>query len=359
VTELITSWSVLHRVVAAALQGIVAELEPAETTDAPDPGPRRVPRNLRLWLARLRLLEAVPFSHLVADATLLPPESIRFFHLDRGWTDALIEGALSVGTVTTRDRATLEQLYAVVRDEVDEAERLVRLPGWTAGTDVPTGPAGPVTGFVLRSRMVSGWPALHVRAYGTDNMSLRPPISDETISDADDTRLAKLSLLRMERLAPAVLLVLIDGIPRVIHLEEPRAGVQYGVDERTVGDAIQARVPVRNARTGDSLPPPAATATNPHPERPSVQVPFRRGAPGVIHLAELARRMRRVPETHIDNRFDAATFGIQMLQFPWRAVFADQTLADPGIAAIDLDSMFRPAIGFQTLQVRFMQGASG
>ena len=50
----------------------------------------------------LRLLEQVPFCYLVPDSLLLPPESIRFFYVDRNWTDALIQGALSVGTVNSR-----------------------------------------------------------------------------------------------------------------------------------------------------------------------------------------------------------------------------------------------------------------
>ena len=61
-----------------------------------------LPEVVRTWLARGRLLEGVPFQHLVADSELLPPESIRFFFLDREWTDAMTQGALSVGTVTTR-----------------------------------------------------------------------------------------------------------------------------------------------------------------------------------------------------------------------------------------------------------------
>ena len=53
-----------------------------------------VPGELRRFLARLRLLHGVPFCYLVPDAELLPPESIRFFYLDRAWTDALVQGAL-------------------------------------------------------------------------------------------------------------------------------------------------------------------------------------------------------------------------------------------------------------------------
>lgn len=356
-TDFAKAAAYLTDVMADALIKVYAELEPATEADAPDVGPRRVPRDLRLWLARLRLLEAVPFSHLVADTSLLPAESIRFFHLDRGWTDSLVEGALSVGTVTTADRAALERLYPVIRDEVDEAERLVRLPGWQPGAAVPVGPAGPVTGFLLRSRMVSGWPGLHVRAYGKDNLSARPRIEDEAVSEPeDDVALVKFPLLRMERLAPAVLLVLIDGMPRVVHLEEPRAGVQYGVDETAVGGSIQARVPLRDVRTGQRLPAPPATPADPRPERPSVRVPFRQGAPGVIHLAKLAQRISAVPATNVAGAVDAGEFGIEMLQFPWRAVFGDQTLSDPQIAAIDVRTMFRPTLGYADMALRFQEG---
>ena len=349
--ELVTSREYLSNVLTTSLLEVYGQVEPVEVTDAPDPGPRRVPREIRLWLARLRLLEAVPFSHLVADAALLPPESIRFFHLDRGWTDSLAEGALSVGTVTTSDRAALETLYPVIRDEVDEAERLVRLPGWEPGAAVPSGNAGPVTGFLLRSRMVSGWPALHVRAYGTDNLAVQPQIPDRDVDDTHDATLARLPLLRLERLAPAVLLVLIDGLPRVVHVEEPRAGVQYGVDQKAVSGGLQARVPLRDVDTGDPLP-----SGDPDDPVLSVRVPFRRDAPGVVHIATLAERIAAVPGTHVDTGVDAAELGIQMLQFPFRAVFGDQTLSDEDAAVIGLDAMFKPALGFAELLVRFEGG---
>ncbi len=48
-----------------------------------------VPPDVVRFLARLRLLEGVPFNYLVPDATMLPLESIRFFYVDRNWLDAL------------------------------------------------------------------------------------------------------------------------------------------------------------------------------------------------------------------------------------------------------------------------------
>src|SRR5262249_28487489 len=50
---------------------------PADTDDG---GEHVVPFDIRQWLARLRLLEGVPFAYLVADSELLPLESIRFFY---------------------------------------------------------------------------------------------------------------------------------------------------------------------------------------------------------------------------------------------------------------------------------------
>jgi hypothetical protein len=87
--------------------------------DDPDDGKHVVPGELRRFCARLRLLNGVPFSYLVPDAELLPIESIRFFYVDRAWTDALVQGVLSVGTITTADRAQLEAVYPYVRNEVD------------------------------------------------------------------------------------------------------------------------------------------------------------------------------------------------------------------------------------------------
>ena len=94
----------------------------------PDDGVHVVPGAIRRALAELRLLHGVPFTYLVPDATLLPPESIRFFYLDRNWTDALVDGVLSIGTFTTAERLQLEALRQVIRDEVDEAERVLRRP---------------------------------------------------------------------------------------------------------------------------------------------------------------------------------------------------------------------------------------
>lgn len=294
------------------------------------------PAEILSFLARLRLLAGVPFGYLVADADLLPAESIRFFYLDRNWTDALTQGALSVGTVNSADRAQLEALYPTVRTEVDETERNIRV----AGGEQLAGPAGPISGFLLRSRAVSGWPGIHVRGY---NQALDGDSGAE-LPESDPRRV---KMLRLERLAPAVLLALFDGVPQEIHIEEPRVGIQFGVrfdGDPTDGDT--PTIPVRNAETGDDL----GGSSN------DIDVPFRSGAPGVIDVKKLAERLSAVGGTDFDvstgpveiENVNSAEFSLQMLRFPYREVFGDPATArDTGATAND--TPFRPEIAISDL----------
>ena len=294
-----------------AVRAAVSELLDQIAEHDPEEGDHVVPGELRHFLGRLRLLEGVPFSYLVPDAELLPPESIRFFYLDRRWTDALVQGALSVGTTTTADRAQLEAAYPYVRTEVDEAERGVRRPH---GEERLAGPGGTITGFLLRSRVVSGWPGLHVRAYRRD------VVGDDALTTEAESHPERLKLLRAERLAPAVLLVLFDGVPEVVHVEEPRRGIQFGarLDPEDPPTQRRAKVRIRNASTGALVPPvDDFTPAN------SIDVPFRPGAPGVIDLHRLRQRMVAKPVPNIGATVEPHEYALQMLRFPYRQVFGD------------------------------------
>ena len=307
----------------------------------PDDGEHLVPGDLRRFMAELRLLHQIPFSYLVADSRLLPLESIRFFYLDRNWTDALIQGVLSVGTITTTDRVQLETSYPQLRDEIDETERTVRTG---SETERLSDDGGTVTGFLLRSKAVSGWPNLHVRAYARD------VIADNALTTEAEDHPDRMKILRMERLAPAVMLVLIDGVPEVIHIEEPRQGIQFGVrfDPGDPPTARTAKVRLRNADTGDSIPPlDDFTPDN------SVDVPFRANAPGVIDLAELKRRMEAHPnpDLNIGATLEPNEFALQMLRFPFRQVFGDPDNATVENRFYDLDK-FTATVSFQAWESR-------
>jgi len=274
-----------------------------------------LPDGVRDWLAALRLAEGVPFQHLVVDDRLLPPESVRFFYLDRNWTDALVAGALSVGAITTGDRAQLQALYPQIRDELDAAERLVRVPGNEVAAD---GPADVVTGLVIRSRAVSGWPAMHVRAYRT-----------EVPDDGPDDEASRLHLMRLERLAPSVLLALFDGVPAVVHLEEPRAGLQFGFEltEPQPSGGVAYDLPLRSPGTGTET---GAT----------VPVPFRPGAPGVVDLAALQARILAA----VGGNGSGAEFALEVLRFPYRQVFGPDKGEPP------FGDLFQPRVGIDQIR---------
>ncbi len=296
-----------------------AQIVPSDDDDS------AMPAELRNWLVRLRLLEGVPFANLVADAELLPPESIRWFHVDRRWTDALVQGALSVGTVNSDDRAQLTSSYAAIREELDDEERNVRRQATTArrvatASDAESGTAGPISGFLLRSAAVSGWPAIHVRAFDVD-----PAEGDGALFDDDDPR--RIRLLRLERLAPAVLLCLFDGIPRVVHLEEPRQGIQFGFDVTGDGAARTATRRPRDKVKFEYLP------VDP------VSVPFRVGTSGVVDIRRLRDALEEHDATGAGDGLDSAEYALQLIRFPWRQVWGD-------VDEVEITTVFQPTIAY-------------
>jgi len=54
-----------------------------------------MPTDLANWLTQLENLVGVPFNYLIPDTGLLPPETIRQFHIDPNWVNALVDGATS------------------------------------------------------------------------------------------------------------------------------------------------------------------------------------------------------------------------------------------------------------------------
>ncbi|GGZ33270.1 hypothetical protein GCM10010387_29260 [Streptomyces inusitatus] len=176
------------------------------------------------WLARLRLLYALPFNLLVPDERMLPPESLRFFLLDENWLTALTDGALSVAVQSTRDTHLNQVMDDTVQQATRAAAQTVRAQKTGVTTSSTPSAAGePVSGFLLRSALVSGWPNLAVRGTRTDD-SLLP-------------------LLRMDHLAPDLLLCLFDGVPDTVEFSEPQEGFRFGVDD-------DGRLPLRQPTTG-------------------------------------------------------------------------------------------------------------
>ncbi|MFE3523372.1 hypothetical protein ACFXOD_17505 [Streptomyces sp. NPDC059161] len=97
------------------------------------------------WLTRLARLEMVPFGYLVPDERQLPQESVRFFHVDAGWTQAAVDGALSVG-----------EGHALDADLNDLARELRGGPQFACGV-------------LIRSELLVNWPEATCTAFGQDS----------------------------------------------------------------------------------------------------------------------------------------------------------------------------------------------
>lgn len=171
------------------------------------------------WLARLCLLYNVPFVNLVPDARMLPRESLRLFSVDPNYLDALASGAMSAGVQTSRDTQLQTLVGPTVLSRVGGTLRSVRYelegqaaPPMAAAAEGPPGPppSATMTGLLLRSSLVSGWPGLEVRAYSTQD------------------RLSPLKLVRMDRIAPDVLLCLFPSAPTRVEISEPKEGLAFG-----------------------------------------------------------------------------------------------------------------------------------
>jgi hypothetical protein len=273
-----------------------------------------LPPYMESFLAHVRMLVGVPFEYLVPHPDLLPDESIRFFYLDRSWADRMVDGANAVGQIGSREQAHYHAHAPNVSQQLDLSERMVRLLQRKTDFDSAKhtvsggGPAGVVTGLILRSAAVAGWPQMDVRAYRTD---LPEPLD----TSAPASIAAQLKPLRIERIAPAVLIALFDGEPALVILEEPHHGVRFGVR----ADGATLTVPLRNA-TGTSLTRNQNALTIP--------VPTRLNNPSVVRVKALrdaleAHKTPSPPSTppQAITQTGSAAFAISVLDPPWRQRF--------------------------------------
>ena len=127
-----------------------------------------MPEFLENWFNNLSHLKGLPFKYLIPDEKLLPKESIRFFHVDKKWVKCLLDGAYSIGRISTFDL------------------------NYDKNTS-PTIPYNNATGVLIRSDIVSGYPGLLVDAY------------------SDNARNTRLNKLNHQYLSKNILLCLFEG----------------------------------------------------------------------------------------------------------------------------------------------------
>jgi hypothetical protein len=173
-----------------------------------------LPQDIADWFGSLSTLQGIPFNYLVPHSGMLPQESLRFFYLDFNWIDALIDGAFSIGRNNTGQATADAELMATVRQASRTSMRLQRSQVSTiaSGSCDDSNPTGQVTGFLLRSQAVSGWPNLRFKGY----------------SDLKGTN--EICKLRLSTLSEDVVLCLFDGVIEMLVIEEPPEQLHMGVE---------------------------------------------------------------------------------------------------------------------------------
>lgn len=272
-----------------------------------------VPLEIYTWLAKLKLLDGVPFNYLVPDERMLPPESIRFFYLDENWIQSLLDGALSIGRAVTGNAADPSiahdvaikarvNLHTTRHASISRSIALGLKDQAQEKIDMDV-----VSGFILRSDVVQGWPGLEVNAYTPDGKAM--------------------DIVRFERLAPGVLLCLFDLDGQTlgsVDIHEPAEGLHFGV-AATEPKAINLRYNFTNA-----------TQTNTAGEQvPGVfqSVPFRDA--NVQRLLRLYRLSKNLHDPKYGDYIQGIYSGFDHLP---SSEFALQMVKGVGLVSFDLSA---------------------
>lgn len=158
-----------------------------------------MPTKLGEWLDGIRLLKHLPFNYLLPDEGLLPKESLRFFQVDEKWIEVLLDGIFSIGRVPYKDKSNV---------------------------DSNSNPIPNLSGVLLRSDVVSGWPDLKVDGYATI-----PKGNPDGNLDP-----SRLSLLRMEKITDTILLCIFDGKVETVDIHLKPEAVHFGFNRPIPND---------------------------------------------------------------------------------------------------------------------------
>ena len=125
----------------------------------------------------------------------------------------------------------------------------------------------------------------------------------------------------MERLAPAVILALFDGVPKLVHIEEPHHGVQFGIQQIAGGPEIPLRTDVGKqiVKNDDEVRNEAET----------MPVPVRANDHRVVHVAQLVKDLNAKRADFVAKgrpnlpvqQTGSGAFAIAVLNPPWRQRF--------------------------------------
>ncbi len=212
------------------------------------------PPELDAWFRELAALRHVPFDYLIPDVRMLPVESLRFFQVDARWVQCLLDGADSIGRITEGDRQRdrVRRDARTQRRPIDHADRLL-------------------SGIVLRSSVVSGWPDLQIEGYGAAVRNSLFRVDGQT----------PLVIERFERLSANTLLCLFAGDVKTVDVHVKPEAMHFGVDPGE-GDPPVFYKTLRDPATGEE------------DDDRKVAVPWQNQALGVVDVERLVGLMEGV-----------------------------------------------------------------
>ena len=201
------------------------------------------------WLASLKLLHGVPFHYIVPDQDMLPQESIRFFNLDINWVNSLVDGAYSIGRNEVSDEGignptnTVDlAFYDKVHELANKKARSKRSDHFGKETETTGETLEVVTGFLLRSEVVSGWKGLQVNAFDSTHYP----------GNGVNNQVQTLPVLRLEHLSEEVLFGIFEGDVYRLDIHEPSEGLHFGFDPDGANNLMKK---LRKPTDGTALDP--------------------------------------------------------------------------------------------------------
>lgn len=240
-------------------------------------GPPDLPQSVNDWFAGLGTLNDVPYNYLVPEERELPLPSIRFFSVDSAWVAYLLDGAFSIGRVVSNKPSADAPLRSSI--------------------PIP----GPMSGFLLRSPVVAGWPHMEVTGFdvaGGGTSFLPAGASEKNI----------LKTLRMEKIAPDTLFCLFAGEVKTVDLNEKAEVIHFGVAYEDGAGASKNPCyykVLRDPKTGDewSVDPTKVDVCQSDRDGHWVMVPFRDADSGLIDIWKLKEEIKTVRGNMAPNLF--------------------------------------------------------
>lgn len=268
-----------------------------------------LPVEISHWLGRLKLLYGVPLNYLVPDERMLPPESIRFFYIDPNWIKALLDGAFSIGRSSDLEKTTHSfRMDSAATPFIGEqsTHKASAVRSTYLGLAAQQMDMTVVSGFLLRSSVVTDYPGLGVNIYS----------KGEIPSGEDPGTL--LNILRMDKLSPSsdVLLCIVEGDAYRVDIHEALEALHYGIDTYiNEGGTHSGTKKVYPFTKGGPLGNHSVTMDTDYPVEIELKAAtiFRENDGGrTINMAALAHLIGE--KTSPDTTLDASEMGFEMIE---------------------------------------------